>query len=242
MKSLTRILFCVALLAGSLFAQQNTLGSTTLSAAAGVSDTNLYVASATGILAPSGNTQTILYIDREAVFVTGLNGTTISVIRGYSGTRATKHVNAANVLVGRPDWFYSDDPQGACTTASTFATPYVNIVGGTQWLCSTVTLQWVPGWGNPGNSSQPIGATTAVASAAGLVTPSGPLFHVTGTSAITGFTVPVGYNGGSFCIIPDAIFTTTAANNIALASTGVVSKRLCYSYDSNAAKPFFPSY
>ena len=120
------------------------------------------------------------------------------------------------------------------------------MTNGNEYLCSSVTSTVVSGFQNS-TFYAPVGPTTAVASAAGLITPSGPLFHVTGTAAITGFNIPVGFNvtagaNPAFCIIPDGAFTTTNANNIAIASTGVVSKTLCYSYDPNAAKPFFPSY
>jgi hypothetical protein len=172
------------------------------------------------------------------MIVTATASTTISVRRGAAGTRARAHVSGAMVLAGQPDWFFSVDPGGSCTAAATLVTPYVNVMNGYEWLCSTITLGWVPGFNNP----LPEAASTAVASAAGKVTPSGPLFHVTGTSAITGFNIPVGYNGGPICAIPDAIFTTTNANNIALGSTAVVSKALCWKYDGLASKTFFPSY
>jgi hypothetical protein len=225
-------------------AQQNTLGTTTLSAAiANGQTTAIRVASATGItVAGGGVTQTIIYIDTEEMNVLAVSGTQITVFRGYDGTLATPHLSGANVLIGRPIWFNHATPTGGCTPANVLATPYINTLTAMQWLCSTLINKWVPGWGNPGSSQQPIGPTAAVASTAGTITPSGPLFHVTGNSAITGFTLPVGYNGSPFCIIPDGTFTTTSAGNIALASTAVVSKQLCYSYDPNAAKPFFPSY
>jgi hypothetical protein len=114
----------------------------------------------------------------------------------------------------------------------------VNTKTGSEWLCSTVTLSWVPGFGN---DVGPAAVTAAVASAAGKITPSGPLFHITGTAAITGFNIPVGFTGGNVCAIPDGIFTTTNANNIAIASTAVVSKTECWTYDTNAAK-FYPAY
>jgi hypothetical protein len=47
--------------------------------------------------------------------------------------------------------------------------------------------------------------------------------------------------GAPFCIIPDGTFTTTATNNIALASTAVVNKLLCYTFDSTNKK-YVPSY
>lgn len=247
MKTLTNavlLAMLALLLAVPSFAQQNTLTQTTLSAAINSSANTLRVASATNItVTAGGQTQTILFIDNEELTVTSSpNGTTVAVSRGQDGTRANSHKSGAIVLVGRPTWFNHVDPSGSCTPGNVVATPYVNTVNGMQWLCSTVLNAWVPGWGNPGNSGTPIEVSTAVASAAGVIVPSGPLFHVTGMNAITGFTIPVGYNGGPFCIIPDGTFTTTAAGNIALASTAVVSKQLCYSYDANAVKPFFPSY
>jgi hypothetical protein len=142
------------------------------------------------------------------------------------------------VLVGAPNLFNSYDPTGGCTAVNTFVTPWVNTTSGNEWLCSTVTNSWVPGFGNDAALDVP---TAAVASAAGLITPSGPLFHVTGTAAITGFNIPVGFAFGSFCVIPDGIFTTTNANNIAIASTAVVSKVDCWQYDPATAK-FYPSY
>jgi len=142
------------------------------------------------------------------------------------------------VLAGNPNWFYGYDPSGSCTASATFVTPWVNVKTGNQWICSTVTTSWVPGWGNSAALDAP---TAAVASAAGLITPSGPLFHITGALAITGFNIPVGFAFGSFCVIPDGTFTTTTANNVALASTAVVSKQICWTYDTNTAK-FYPSY
>jgi hypothetical protein len=237
------ILGLLTLAASSLFAQQNTLVQTSLSAAITSNQTQFAVASATGINAPTITTPgSVLYVVElgetlgESMPITGLSSTTVTVTR----TRGRAHASGAMVLVATaPNWFYSVDPLGSCTTASTYVTPYLNVTNGRQWLCSTVTGTWVPGFGN---TAAPAGATTAVASAAGLVTPSGPLFHITGTAAITGFNIPVGYNGGRICVIPDGIFTTTNANNIALASTAVVSKTLCFDYDAKATKPFFPGY
>jgi hypothetical protein len=224
------------------------LTQTTL--AAGVSRTSdtIHVASTTGITVSGGTTATGLYIDNEYLVVLAVDTTSgfVKVSRGQAGTRSNAHLSGAIVLAGPPRAFYNTDPSGAagypaaCTNAA--YTPYINIITGNQWLCSTVLNKWVPGWGNPGNSGTPIAVTAAVASAAGTITPSGPLFHVTGALAITGFVIPIGYNGGPFCIIPDGNFTTTTAGNIALASTAVTSKQLCYAYDANAAKPFFPSY
>jgi hypothetical protein len=114
----------------------------------------------------------------------------------------------------------------------------VDIRTSAQYLCSSVTGTWVAGWQNDLLSNAP---TAAVASAAGFITPSGPLFHVTGTAAITGFNIPVGFAYGSFTVIPDGAFTTTSANNIALGSTAVTSKALTFTYDPATGK-FYPGY
>ena len=56
----------------------------------------------------------------------------------------------------------------------------VNVANGRQWLFSTVLNAWVPGW----NNDNPKAVTAAVASAAAAITPSGPLFHVTGCNCV----------------------------------------------------------
>lgn len=229
-----------ALLSIGAFAQ-TALTATTLSAAITSSQRQVVVASATGITA--GNT--MLYIDNEAMSVNAVSGTTITVgPRGGMGTKASGHISGAMVLAGPPPAFIQYDPAGfACTAGQGLSlyTPVVNVTNGNQWLCSTILAKFVPGWNNGGD---PPAVTTAVASAAGLITPSGPLFHITGALAITGFNIPVGFDpkgGGTLCAIPDGAFTTTTANNIAIASTAVVSKVLCWAYDANTAK-FYPYY
>lgn len=235
---------------------QTAMTTTTLSAAvSSTSTTTIRVASATGITAGS----TMLYIEDgtggasagEALFVNSVNGTAIGVTRGYYGTYANTHISGALVFVGPPNAFNVIDPTGACTAANTPFTPYLNVKTGNQWLCSTITNSWVPGWFN--TSAVP-GVTAAVASVAGATNPSGPLFHVTGALAITawGSSTSSGLSAGGggsatnvigapFCIIPDGAFTTTATNNIALASTAVVNKILCYTFDQTNKK-YVPSY
>jgi hypothetical protein len=248
MKNLFRV-SVVSLLAvlgiASAFAQVNTLTQTSLSAAIDSSQTTFVVGSATGIAVTSGTTNgAVLYIvdpgetAGELDYVTSVVGTTIGVRRGMGGTKAVAHTSGAMVLVGAPSLLYSSDPQGSCVTATTLVTPWVNVVNGRQWLCSTVTLSWVPGWGN---TAAPVGATLAVASAASAILPSGPLFTSSGTAAITGFTIPVGFKSGSFSIIPTGAFTWTTAGNIGLAGTAVVGRVLTFTWDAAASK-FYPSY
>lgn len=214
-------------------AQVYTLTQTSLSNAITSGTQSLIVASATNI-APG----TMLYVDREAMLVLTQSTTALTVARGMDTTKAVGHASGAMVLAGNPDWFSDNDVTGACTTSQTKTAPHVNVITGNQWLCSTVTLTWVPGFGNTTVSPR---VTAAVASAAGKITPSGPLFHITGALAITGFNIPVGFAYGSFCAIPDGTFTTTTANNIALASTAVVNKILCWTWDDTNSL-FVPTY
>jgi hypothetical protein len=225
--------------------------------------TVLNVASATNISAPVANFTQKLYVippdttKGELMIVTAVNGTAISVARldmfkMRFPVATANGGNGATVLIGPsastgplangPYFgdFYEFSPSGSTTypQPSTSQSPWVNVTTGEQWLYSSVTGLWVPGWNNPSTQK---GLTAAVASAAGTITPSGPLFHVTGTAAITGFTLPIGFAGGSFTIIPDGVFTWTSAGNIALAGTAVVSKALTFQWDSNVGK-WYPSY
>lgn len=219
---------------------QTALTQTTLAAAVtSTSNNRVTLTSTTGV-----SVNTLLYIDNEALSVESLvGGGAVQVQRGANGTRASFHVNGAGVLAGPANAFVTVNPQGACTAGSgVFGfTPVVNVTNGLQFLCG-INGRVAPGFGN---TSIPPNSTAAVASAAGVVVPTGPLFHITGALAITGFTLPVGFDpksGNTVCVVPDGAFTTTNAGNIAIASTGVVSKTLCFSYDPAAAKPFFPSY
>jgi hypothetical protein len=247
MKTLLSVFaLALALFGGLADAQTFTLTQTSLSTAALASDTIINVTSATNINAPNvrgGVVGSQLYVQDpgskgEIMPVVSVSGTVITVRRGGGGTQATAHTNGAMVLAGQPNWFYSYDPQGACTAANTYVTPFVNTNTGAQWLCSTVTLSWVGGWNNDYASPT---TTAAVASVAGLTTPSGPLFHITGSNAITGWNIPVGFAFGSFTVIPDAIFSVTATNNSATATTAVVGKPIVFQYDPGTAK-FYASY
>jgi len=220
---------------------QTALTQTTLSAAVTSSAINrVSLASTTNIVAG-----TVLFADKEELVVsTLLGGGAVQVQRGAAGTRASLHVSGQSVLVGPAAAFQVKDPQGLCTAGQRefqYGTA-INVVNGLRFVCG-INGQVGPGFGNwltPPNS------TTAVASVAGAILPTGPLFHVTGTNAITGITIPVGFDvksGGVITFIADAVFTWTAAGNFALASStvspaGVVVVGRAYSffYDPNSGK------
>lgn len=144
MKTLNRLtLYFVAVVLVSLSAYgQATMTQTTLSAAVANTDSFISVASATGISV--GN---LAYVDREAMLVSAINGTVLSVIRGWAGTTAgtipgTGHASGAVVYVGTPAQFFTNDPQvGTCTASNYPVSPMVAIATGRVWTC--VNSNWM---------------------------------------------------------------------------------------------------
>lgn len=173
---------------------------------------------------------TAIYIDHELMYVVSVNTTasTVTVLRAQGGTAATGHIAGRMVLYGPLNAFSPsyvglfNGPYGSCNSTGILFTPYVDVPTGNQWICSpptTGTGTWIPGWYNT-FEGQGQGAT--VASAASAITPSAPYFNISGTSAITGFNIPVGFDptqGGCFTANPTGIWTWTAAGNIATAGT-----------------------
>ncbi len=240
MRKITAIAILGLALSFTAFGQQNTILATTLSAAVTATATQVRVASANGINAPNFNTgqagsalfiQDIGQTGGELVRVSSISGTTVSVVRF---NKVTAHASGAMVLVAtNQNWFQTVDPQGSCVTAQTYVTPYVNTSTGAQWLCSSQTLTWVPSWGNP--LDKQLITATATASVAGATAIVAPLVEISGTEAITSFTMPTGWNGQGFCILPTAAFTTVAGNNIAEASTADANQTLCYVWNARLA-------
>jgi hypothetical protein len=132
--------------------------------------------------------------------------------------------------------FVEKDPNPAPATTPV-NTQVINVVTGMQWLYSSVLATWVPGWGNYLASPQ---VTAAVASASSI-TPSGPLFHVTGTTSTTTITLPTGFAGGEITVIADGVWPWATGGNIALASGTVVAlSTIKFVYDWHAAL-WYPS-
>lgn len=259
---------------------QVTLTQTTLSNAvsgpafySGTSPTiaqTVFLASLTGISAPvlPGTPVSIIYVDREAMGVLAVNTSisAVTVFRGYLGTQASPHVAGQMVLVSNlyttnlavganivPSGFYQNDPpQGATCSSGIPTLPWINVLTGAQWLCSTITNTWVPGWNNP-LAPASAGQTATVPAAAGTITPSGPLFVVSGAGAITGFNTATGAmtgfnstaNGyGCFTIIAAAgsTWTWTAAGNIMTAGTAATNPGSTFQFCwSSSLSKFVPS-
>lgn len=99
------------------------------------------------------------------------------------------------------------------------------------WRCITAGT---PGtWTAIGVASYTGAAVTSATS----ITPTGTVFHVTGTTTVNTVVVPTGFpDGGAITIIPDGVFTVGTSGNIALGGTSVVSKALTLTWDATAVK------
>jgi hypothetical protein len=189
----------------------------------------------------------MLYIDREAMLVlaTSIGGLdpfgqparAVTVIRAQLGTAAALHVAGAMVLYGQPGWFFQSDHQGDCTGITLKLNFDLNVLNGRQWICSSISHRFVPGFENTSLPAQ----LTALVQTNQILIPSGPLFHVLGSDDITFIAPPAGFEYGTFCAIPDTVFTTNSNGNIAVASVAVKNKLLCWTYDDTTGL-FVPSY
>lgn len=236
---------CVSLSFGQTALTQTTLttnvtGPAFYSGGSPVISQTVCLASVTGIGNPTlpGTPVSVIYVDREAMGVFSVNATSGCAIvnRGYLSTQASPHNSGAMVLVapqyqatlafgGNPNpngLFPVDPPQnGSCVSSGIPTTPWVNVLTGAQWLCSPVTNTWVPGFNNP---LVPVSSVpTATIASATTILPTGPLFHMTGTTSVATITTPVGCNAtasGScqFTIICDGVCVWGTGGNISTAS------------------------
>lgn len=116
---------------------QTTVNQTTLSAAVDGVQSTVSVASAATLAVNQ-----LLFIDKEADRITAINGTVISVQRGYASTNATAHVSGAIVYSGAQSStaggvFWASDPQvGSCTYSSEQYSLRIVPSSGRIWSCS----------------------------------------------------------------------------------------------------------
>ena len=131
---------------------QSRLTSTTLSAAVTQTQNFITVGSATGFTASSATgTQYIVYVNKEAMRITGVNGTRITVERGNAGTQ-TPHASGTRVMVGAAGSssagnvtggpFVRNSPAGACTRSAVATLPVINITNGVWYNCNGGV--WLP--------------------------------------------------------------------------------------------------
>ena len=202
------------------------LSATTLSAAIGVSDTTLLLASVTGVTGPNfqqgfdpvkgtGTGPVYLYIEQEWILVlnTPASATVpVSVKRAQLGSCAAAHGASAVVLVGQ---------------ATDFGTPIPISIKSQQDFYPNL-----------------VGFSAPVANAA-TITASGAFFHVTGAGAIVTINVPTAgpsggtapFDGSQITIVFDAAATWTAAGNIAAAGAATTAgSAVTFTFDQGSGK------
>ena len=131
------LMFALAFSGGVLFntgilTSQATTAQTRITAAVGVNDNTIVVASATGFAAGR-----IVYIDREAMTIGSsyASGTSIPVQRGQQGTITTKHAANTPLYVGPPEYFPRTALYGSCASTDVVNIPRVNVVTGDIYDC-----------------------------------------------------------------------------------------------------------
>lgn len=224
---------------GTPVAAQTVLTSTTL--AASVTDTStraIALTSASGFSAGGATAQTYVLVDREIMLITGVSGTTLSVIRGYGGTRASAHLSGATATFVPQAATIAYVPAGYCVATAYAYAPLVihdgqdEVNNGATAAC--LGSQWVltNRVGLPVYGSTVASATTIAA--------TGTYFKVSGTTTIQTVTVPAGWAPGmSLLLEPTALWSTNTSGNIGLATTGVVGKVLILTWNGTKWQPSY---
>ena len=88
-----------------------------------------------------------------------------------------------------------------------------------------------------------VSAAAPTIPSATTIAPTTPIAFVSGTMAVVNITAaaPISTGGGTITLIPTGAFTWTAAGNIAVLGTAVVSRALTMTYDATTTK-WYPSY
>lgn len=132
-----------------------TLGTTTFASPVKETDSQVIFTSLTGISAGM-----CVFSNRELLTVERLTGIGNAAVvrRGQDGTKQRAHSILETVYIGRPDQFYSFDPQGVPGTSLT--NPHINTQTGVAWVIQGDDIgpgQAAQTW-QPVTSAQTIGA------------------------------------------------------------------------------------
>jgi len=119
-----------------------------------------------------------------------------------------------------PDYYKVTGKLVRCMDSDGFGTIITYSWSGSAWVA-------VP---NIKSVGLPVASATSI-------TITGDLFHVTGIIEIN--TIAGGQKGQEIVIIPDAAFTLGVTGNIAIASTGVISRAMALYFDGTK---WFPGY
>ena len=141
------------------FGQVSLIPITLSSAVTTTSGNTVVVSAATGL---NSNSYAIaagtsyLWIDGEYMAVSAVNSTTLTVTRGYGGTRAETHPSGAYVFAGPALAFHNAKPgvlpQGSCTRANELFVPHVEI--SSQVVSDCIGGVWVTGSDAPYGQQQ----------------------------------------------------------------------------------------
>lgn len=224
-------------------AAQTTVTQTTIAAAMTATQPSVTLTSATGVTAGG-----FLYVDQELMQITSLSGTVAQVLRGQGGTGASAHGILVPIFFGpsasvtsQGPFYAYDPPVGTCTASAQPYSLHINVQGGRIWTCANSTWQVIR---DPYPGALNYYGSAGVIAAAATIAPTQYFNFVTGTTAIVTITPPNGCTiVCEIVLIPfDAsTFTTTAAGNIALATTAVRFQALRLVYNSSQSK-WYPSY
>jgi len=113
-------------------------------------------------------------------------------------------------------------------TTPTLTTPVIGAATGTSLSLSSFSA---------------VSAAAPTIASATTIAPTTPIVFVSGTTAVVNITAaaPISTGGGTITLIPTGAFTWTAAGNIAVLGTAVVSRALTMTYDATTTK-WYPSY
>lgn len=134
MKKLFSTLFGVVMLLSVAASGQSALTATTLSAAVTSTAETITIASATGWLTNSSSNKYLAVIDKEAMEVVSINGTTIKVARGKN-SHADGHPNSAPVYFLDARYMLAGAPAGACTAVNLGVLPRPQLNSPALWDC-----------------------------------------------------------------------------------------------------------
>lgn len=183
---------------------------------------------------PPGSTTTpavLIGVSGSGVALLAEGGNALTMTQGNGGARNMTLTTMAQMTSAGGVAFTNS----SSATTSGFDTYMTRLEGGVMAF----------GTSGGGNASASIRAKYVeivvggnVASAA-TITPTGGMFHVTGTTQITTINLPrVGYTG-CLQLLPDGAYTFATGGNIAIASTATVGRMQEVCYDGTS---WFPSY
>lgn len=168
------------------------------------------------------------------------SGTTQFQYKGAAGTNRWFDLKTGST--SRASVGLASDAEAGSDAGSTFRIRLYNDAGSFAYDALTIprttatAITASGNWNFTGYMANSKGANVASAT---TITPTGQIFHVTGTTAVATINLPYTGFTGTITLIPDAAFTTTTAGNIGLASTAVIGKALHFTYDGTK---WYPSY